>query len=94
MVNSAAMSIGVHVSFRIMVFSGYMPSSGIAGAYGNSIFFLNFILFIYLWLCWVFVSVRGFSLVTASGDHSSSRCVGLYRGLSCCGTEVPDAQAQ
>ena len=37
-VNSAAMNIGVHVSFRIMVFSGYMPSSGIAGSYGNSIF--------------------------------------------------------
>ena len=34
-------------------------------------------LFIYLWLCWVFVSVRGLSLVAASGGHSSSRCVGL-----------------
>ena len=34
-------------------------------------------LFIYLWLCWVFVSVRGLSLVVASGDHSSSRCAGL-----------------
>ena len=38
----------------------------------------NFIyLFIYFWLCWVFVSVRGLSLVVASGDHSSSRCAGL-----------------
>ena len=35
------------------------------------------ILFIYLWLCWVFVSVRGLSLVVASGGHSSSRCAGL-----------------
>ena len=34
-------------------------------------------LFIYLWLCWVFVSVQGLSLVAASGGHSSSRCVGL-----------------
>ena len=33
-------------------------------------------LFIYLWLCWVFVSVRGLSLVVASGGHSSSRCGG------------------
>ena len=33
-VNSAAMNIGVHVSFRIVVFSEYMPSSGIAGSYG------------------------------------------------------------
>ena len=37
-VNSAAMNIGVHVSFWIMVFSGYMPSSGIAGSYSSSIF--------------------------------------------------------
>ena len=34
-------------------------------------------MFIYLWLCWVFVSVRGFSPVAASGGHASSRCVGL-----------------
>ena len=37
-VNSAAMNTGVHVSFRIRVFSGYMPRSGIAGSYGSSIF--------------------------------------------------------
>ena len=37
-VNSAAMNIVVHASFRIMVFSGYMPSSGIAGSYGSSVF--------------------------------------------------------
>ena len=32
------MSIEIHVSFSIMVFSGYMPSSGIAGSYGSFIF--------------------------------------------------------
>ena len=37
-VNRAAMNIVVHVSFWIMVFSGYMPSSGIAGSYGSSTF--------------------------------------------------------
>ena len=37
-VNSAAMNFGVHISFRIMVFSRYTPRSGIAGSYGNSIF--------------------------------------------------------
>ena len=43
-----------------------------------SFFFFNFYLFIYyFWLSWVFVSVRGLSLVVASGGHSSSRCVGL-----------------
>ena len=34
-------------------------------------------LFIYFWLCWVFVCVRGLSLVAASGGHSSSQCAGL-----------------
>ena len=34
-VNSAAMNIGVHVSFSILVSSGYMPSSGIGGLYGS-----------------------------------------------------------
>ena len=38
-VNSAAVNTGVHVSFRIVVFSGYMSSSGIAGSYGD---FYNF----------------------------------------------------
>ena len=33
--------------------------------------------FFFFWLCWVFVSVRGLSLVAASGGHSSSRCAGL-----------------
>ena len=42
------------------------------------VFFLRMrLLFIYLWLCWVFVSVRGLSLVAASGGHSSSQCTGL-----------------
>ena len=35
MVNSAAMDIGVHVYFSILVSSGYMPRSGIAGLYGG-----------------------------------------------------------
>jgi len=39
-VNSAAMNIGVHVSFqiRVFIFSEYMPRSGISGLNGNSIF--------------------------------------------------------
>ena len=37
-VNSAAMNMGVHMPFWIMVFSGYVPRSGVAGPYGSSIF--------------------------------------------------------
>ena len=45
-------------------------------------FFFKGTLFIYFffnlfWLCWVFVSVRGLSLVVASRGHSSLWCVGL-----------------
>ena len=36
-VNSAAMNIGIHVSFSIMVFLGCMPSGGIARSYGSFI---------------------------------------------------------
>ena len=35
-VNSAAVNIGVHVSFSILVSSGYIPSSGMAGSCGSS----------------------------------------------------------
>ena len=41
--------------------------------------FKNFIyfIFIYFWLHWVFVAVRGLSLVAASGGYSLLRCVGF-----------------
>ena len=40
-------------------------------------FFLNFYLFIYFWLRWVFVAVRGLSLVVVSGGYFSLRCTGF-----------------
>ena len=36
-VNSAAMNNGIHVSFSVLVSSGFMPRSGIAGSYGGFI---------------------------------------------------------
>ena len=36
--SSAAVNIGVYVSFRIIVLSKYMLRSGMAGLYGSSIF--------------------------------------------------------
>ena len=49
-VNSAAVNIGVHVSFSIFVSSGYMPMSSIAGSYGG--FIPSF--FVCLFVCFVF----------------------------------------
>ena len=36
-VNSAAKNNGIHVSFSILVSSGYMPRNGIAASYGGFI---------------------------------------------------------
>ena len=36
-VSSAAMNNGIHVSFPILVYSGYVPRSGILGSYGGFI---------------------------------------------------------
>ena len=36
-VNRASVNIGLHVSFSVLVSTGYMPRSGIAGSYGGFI---------------------------------------------------------
>ena len=55
------------------------PCSRILSLLSCSFFFFNLLiyLFLFFWPCWVFVSVRGLSLVAASRGHSSSQCVGL-----------------
>ena len=40
-VNRASVNIGTHISFSVLVSSGYMPRSAIAGSYGG--FILNFL---------------------------------------------------
>ena len=40
-------------------------------------FFLFTYLFLYFWLHWVFIAVRGLSLVAASRGYSSLQCTGL-----------------
>ena len=63
-----------------MIFSKLWFSNSIISStliHWHSFFFNLFIYFIYFWLCWVFISVRGLSLVAASRGHSSSRCAGL-----------------
>ena len=36
-VNSATVNLGVHVSFQIILLSGYIPRSGISGSYSNCV---------------------------------------------------------
>ena len=64
-------------------------------------FFLIY-LFVYFWLCWVFIAVHGLSLVVVSGAYSSLWCSGFslqwllllqstdsrHVGFSSCGTQA------
>ena len=82
-VSSATVNIGVHISFQIIVLSGYMPRSGIVGSYGNSAF--RFLLFFF------------FLLRTALAAYGSSRRRGrigaraasLHQSHSNTGSEPP-----
>ena len=48
---------------------------------------LEIYLFIYLWLCWVFLAARGFSLVAwVKATLPFGVQASHYRGFSCCGT--------
>ena len=65
-----------HTSRSWWMEPGFEPRQ--SGSRAVTIFFLIYLfLFIYFCMCWVFVSVRGLSLVAASGGHSSPRCAGL-----------------
>ena len=43
----------------------------------NTIKKILFVLFIYFWLCWVFVALRGLCLVAVSWGYALLRCVGF-----------------
>ena len=63
---------------------------------GFSFFIYLFIyLFIYFWLCWVFGSCEGFLQLRQAGATLHRGAWAFHcRGLSCCGAQAPDAQAQ
>ena len=57
-------------------------------------YFLKILLFIYFCLCWVFIAVRGLSLVVARG---ATLCCGVWAshcgGFSCCGARALGTRA-
>ena len=61
------------LSLSFFLFFSLLPSLSFLSLFLIHSFIHSFI----YWLRWVFVSVQGLSLVTASGGHSSSRCAGL-----------------
>ena len=50
-------------------------------SYGGFSFFFNVVLFIYFWLCWIFVAVQVFLSLQRTGFSSC--------GSSCCGAWAP-----
>ena len=62
----------------------FFPGGGIHWLSLDFFFLINFfILFIYFWLCWVFIAVRRLSLVVESRGYSLLRCAGF--SLWCAG---------
>ena len=51
-------------------------------AWGFSLYFIIIMLFIYFWLCWVFLAARGLSLVAGSGGYSSLWCAGFFTAVA------------
>ena len=75
MVSSLTFRSLIHFEFLCMVLGCFLISFFFLLMIQRSTLFIY--LFIYLWLSWVLVSVRGLSPLVASGGHSSSRCAGL-----------------
>ena len=59
----------------------------------SSFFFFKINLFIYLWLCWVFVAALGLPLVVASGATLRCGAWAYCGGFSCWGARALGAQA-
>ena len=64
---SAVMNIGVHVSFWMKFFSGYMPRSGIVGLYGNTIFSLirNLLFFVIFYFAFYILVTCNISILVS-----------------------------
>ena len=69
-VKSVAANIGVHVSVSVMVFTRYIPSSGISGSYGSSVSVPSFLRFLHT-ILHQFSSVSQFSHSVVSNSFRS-----------------------
>ena len=68
------LSIMFAVGFHIwLLLCSCSPSIPILSTLKNFIYFI----YVYFWLCWVFVAVHGLSLVAVNGGYSSLRHVGF-----------------
>ena len=69
-VNSAAMNNGVHVSFSVLVSSGYIPKSEIADSYGGFIPSFYFIFYYYYFFTLQYcIGFATHQHATATGVH-------------------------
>ena len=64
-----------------MLISAVQQSDSVIHIYIYSFLKNVFILFIYFWLCWVFIAARGLSLVAASGLLTAVASLAVEHGL-------------
>ena len=72
-VNSAAMNIGIHVSFWIMALLGYMPRRGIIGSYGS---FIPSFIYAFTYFNWRIITLQycdGFCHTSTWISHGCTR---------------------
>ena len=89
-INYTAMNVGVYGFFQTMLFSGYMPRSGITGLYGSSIFsFLKKLLYCSLWCVLSCFSCVWFFATLWTVAHHAPLSMGFSRQECCRGFSCP-----
>ena len=96
-------TILTNVTVQFFLFLKFIKMESCRLCFFMSGFLKNFFIFlIYFWPCWVFITVRGLSLVAVSGGYSSLQCTGFslrwllllwstgcrHKGFSICGVRA------